>query len=173
MKNFLIVGLLLASTNIFASDLVNITSMTNKTLDAAQAQIAKLEVVTHKGLKKVTKLKGKGTTPAEIKLNTVAQAMHTLCGFFDDGVSVALNSKDEKGSLAAVADFSDSTNISKGDADYTTLVNAVSTANKQVGVEIYSGSASGNNTAGTVLGIYDTKNQEMAIFANTNCGSDD
>jgi hypothetical protein len=40
------------------------------------------------------------------------------------------------------------------------------------GVEVYNGSASGNNTGGTVLGFYDTINNELAVFANTNCGSD-
>lgn len=161
------------STNVFASKIVTIKTLTNPTLDSANKNLVGLTLVTHAGMKKVIELKGKGTTPQEIRENAVAQALHTVCGFFDEGVSIGLNTKDEKGTLNAITDLLDNSDLRKEDADYKTLALAVSNINKQVGVELYSGSAGGNNTSGTVLGFYDVKNNEIAVFASTNCGSDD
>jgi hypothetical protein len=173
MKNLFLAGLILVSSNVFASEFVNIKTLTNKTLESAKTELSTQDVISHWALKKVTKLKGKGASAQEIRQNAVAQALHTVCGFFDDGVSINLNSKDEKGSLRAVADLLDSSNLTESDTQYKTLVRVVSTINNQTGVELYSGSASGNNTAGTVLGLYDIKNNEIAVFASTNCGKDD
>jgi hypothetical protein len=173
MKNLFLASLLLVSSNVFASKLVNVKNLTNKTLDAAVTELSKMDIVTGSATKKVIELKGKGKTAQELRANTIAQALHGVCGFFDDGVSVTINSKDAKGSESAVKDFTDSSNISQDDADYTKLLGLVSTMNKQVGVEVYSGTASGNNTMGTVLGIYDVNTNEIAVWADTNCGSDD
>ena len=97
--------------------------------------------------------------------------MHTLCGYFDEGVSLILDSKDDQGTKNAVDTFTDSNNR---DSDkYSNVLAAVKSANKQLGVEVYSGSAGGNNTFGTVLGFYDVFHNEIAVFASTNCGSDD
>jgi hypothetical protein len=172
MKNLLLAAALLMSTNVFASQLANLKTLSNSVLESSTTEIIKLELVTHSVRKKVVVLKGKGKTAQEIRLNTMAQAAHSLCSFFDEGVSVTLNSKDDKGTLNAVKDLSDSSNLSVGDPDYNTLVKAVGAANGQAGVEVYSGSASGNNTAGTVLGFFDVNTNEIAVFSSTNCGSD-
>lgn len=173
MKNVILTSLLLISTQAFASKLVNIKKFTNNTVDQVATEIGKNENVTHSAYKKVIELKANANSPEEVRQNTVKQALHTLCGFFDDGVSISLNTHDDKGSLSATSDFLLNTNLNESDAGFKTLLNAISKANKQIGVEVYSGSASGNNTAGDVLGIFDVKNNEIAIFANTNCGSDD
>ena len=39
-------------------------------------------------------------------------------------------------------------------------------------VEVYSGSAGGNNTGGEVMGLYDIRNDQVLFFGFTNCGSD-
>ena len=173
MKNLFLASLILVSTNVFASKIVNIKTLTNTTLDAATKDLFKLGMATRYGTKKVLELKGSGTTPQELRENAVAQALHTVCGFFDDGVKLGLNSKDAKGSLSAVVDLADASSTDQGDVEFKAAVKAVTTMNNQVGVEVYSGSASGNNTVGSVLGIYDVKNNEIAVFANTNCGSDE
>lgn len=173
MKGLILASLMVLSSNVFASKLVSIKSLSNPKLDAAASELIGTDLVSHSALKKVIELKGKGTTAQEIRLNTVAQALHTVCGFFDEGVSLGINSKDEKGTLNAVADLIDSSNIDQGDAAYNQIVRDVSVFTNEAGVEVYSGSASGNNTMGTVLGIYDTKTNEVAVFASTNCGSDD
>lgn len=173
MKNLFLAGILLISTNAFASKMVNIKTLTNPVLEESSKELAGMDMITHTGSKKVLELKGKGNTVQELRRNAVAQAMHGLCPFFDDGVGIGVNTKDEKGTLNAVSDLIDSTNVSEGDADHKALIRTIDAANKQVGVEVYSGSASGNNTVGTVLGFYDVKNNEIAVFASTNCGSDD
>ncbi|MFA6237824.1 MAG: hypothetical protein WC635_10890 [Bacteriovorax sp.] len=173
MKNLFLASLLLMSGNVFASKLANIKTLTNPVLEESSKELAGMDMITHSGSKKVLELKGKGNSAQEIRSGAVAQAMHTLCPFFDDGVAVGINTKDENGTLNAVADLTDSTNTTEGDADYKALVRSIGAANKQNNVEVYSGSASGNNTVGTVLGFYDIKNNEIAVFASTNCGSDD
>lgn len=173
MKGLILAGLMVVSTNVFASKINSIQTLSNAKLNAAASELIALDLVSHSSLKKVTELKGKGKTAQEIRMNTVAQVAHTACPFFDDGVALSLNSKDEKGTLNAVADLIDSSDVNKGDAVYNSLVKNLSVINKESGVELYSGSASGNNTAGTVVGLYDTNTNEVAIFANTNCGSDD
>lgn len=171
MKQFLFATCLVLSTNAFASKLAPIKSLTNAKLEAASSALIATDIITHSTLKKVLELKGKGSSAQEIRMNTVAQAAHTACPFFDDGVSLSLNSKDAKGSASAMADLLDSSSPSAEEEQVIAKNIAVFTA--EPGVEVYSGSASGNNTAGTVVGIYDTKNNEVAVFANTNCGSDD
>lgn len=173
MKSLVMVSLLVLSTNAFASKITTIKSLTNTRIDTAVNALAGLDIVTHSAKKKVLELKGKGATAQEIRRNTVAQAAHTLCPFFDDGVAIELNTKDEKGTLRAVADLIDTADINKGDAAFEMLVKNMTALNTEAGVELYSGNTSGNNTAGTVVGIYDTKTHEVAVFANTNCGSDD
>ncbi len=172
MKHLLITGLLLASSNVFASKMVNIKTLTNPKLEATRAALVKLDIVTHASTKKILELKGSGKTPLELRTNAIAQALHTTCPFFDDGVSVSVDSKDAKGSEAAAETFlADAYDAENG--EFAIVTNSVKNFNAEAGVEVYSGEASGNNTVGTVLGIYDTKNNEIAVFANTNCGSDD
>jgi hypothetical protein len=39
-------------------------------------------------------------------------------------------------------------------------------------LDVLSGGASGNNTAGNVMGVYDIARHEIVFFGFTNCGSD-
>lgn len=176
MKNLFLTSILLtaalASSSVYASKLTTIKNFTNPDMNTVSSELISMDLITHSGAKKVLELKGKGTSAQEIRQNTVAQALHTLCPFFDDGVSLALNSKDHKGSLQAVNDLIDSTQVSDGDPEYKTLLKSISEVNEKASIEVYSGGASGNNTYGTVLGFYDLKNHEIAVFSNTNCGSD-
>jgi uncharacterized SAM-dependent methyltransferase len=173
MKNLLILGMLLTSSSVFASKFDSLKSLSNTKLEVARTQMVALEIVTHSDFKKVAMLKAKGATAQKQREATVAQAMHTLCPYFDDGVAVGVNTKDEQGTLAAITDFTESMQISSGDSDYDKLFTVVTTVNSESSIEVYSGSTSGNNTYGTVLGFYDTKTNELAVFANSNCGRDD
>ena len=172
MKNLFLVSFVLISTNLFASSMLTLKTLSNQSLNSASSELVATELVTHSTLKKVTELKGKAKTAQELRMNAVAQALHTVCPFFDDGVRININTKDDKGTLNAVKDLADSSNVNEGDAEFKAITRIVSIINKQADVELYSGSASGNNTAGTVLGFYDLKNNEIGVFANTNCGSD-
>lgn len=172
MKNLIIASLLVMSSNAFASKLVTLKSLSNPGLEATSKTISSLSFSSHSSAKKVLELKGKGTTAQEIRQSAMSQAFHMLCPFFDDGVRIGLNTKNEKGTNNAVADYLELNDTAEIEAEILTLTNAVGEANKLKGVEIYSGATSGNNTVGTVLGFYDVEKNELAVFANTNCGSD-
>jgi hypothetical protein len=172
MKNLFLAGLFIMSTNVFASNLVTINNLTNPILDNASSNLAALDIITHSGKQKVVALKGKGKTVQELRQNAVSQALHILCPFFDDGVRIRLDGKNAKGTLNAVTDLLDSSSTTEGDVDYKLILKEISIINKVADVELYSGSASGNNTAGTVLAFYDITNNEIGLFSNTNCGSD-
>ena len=172
MKSLILTSFLLLSTNVFASKLIVIKNLTNQKINSARVEFTGNELVTHAALFKVSELKGKGKSVQDIRQNTVAQALHAVCSFFDEGVSIRLNTKNEKGSMNAVTEFTESSNVNTDDANYIKIKEAISSVNKIENLELYSGEASGNNTSGTVLGFYDTLNNEIAVFANTNCGSD-
>lgn len=172
MKSLLLLGILFISSNVLASQLGDLQSLSNKKLEAARLELIKLEIISHADLKKVLVLKAKGNTLQKQREATMGQAAHTLCRFFDDGVALGLNTKDEAGTKTAIFDFTDPLQMSDNDIDYLNFVSATKKINAESGVEVYSGSASGNNTYGTVIGFYDVKNNELAVFANTNCGSD-
>lgn len=173
MKNFIFQTLLLLSFSTFASDLEGLNSLANPLLDSSGKSLSHTTTVTHYSFNKVIKLKGIGRTTKELRLSAVAQSIHALCPYFDGGVSIVLNSKNLKGSMRAVADLLDSSDLSQNDEEYKVIVEAITSINKEPNVELFSGSADGNNTAGTVLGFYDISNNEIAAFASTNCGKDD
>ncbi|MBY0415164.1 MAG: hypothetical protein K2Q18_13415 [Bdellovibrionales bacterium] len=172
MKALLTLAVLLSSTAAMSSTFGPLKTFTNLNLEKAQTAIANEEVVTHYSAKKILVLKANGKTPLEIRTKTVAQAMHTLCPFFDDGVSVGVNTKDLAGSKTAVDEFAMDMNVTENSESYDVFFRAIKLANSEETVEVYSGAASGNNTAGSVLGFFDVKNNELAVFASTNCGSD-
>jgi hypothetical protein len=164
MKHILFLALLISSANVFASSLVNIKTLTNPALQKAYFLIDSVEVISHSSVKKIVAQTGS-------RADTVTLAMHSLCDSFNDGVSLKLNSKDTAGATKAVNEFTADLHMA-GSNDYYTILEALKNANLDSTSEIYSGTASGKNTTGTVLGIYDTKNNELVVFASTNCGSD-
>lgn len=172
MKNLFLASMLAMSTSVFSSTLVDLKTLSNSKAESASNAISAVELITHSTKVKVTQLKGTGTSAQMIRRNAVAQVIHTLCPFFNDGVEIFLNPKSEKGIHKAVWDLTDAFHISEGDEQYTQLFQALELVNKENNIEIYSGSTSGNNTYGSVLGFYDLKKNEIAAFAATNCGSD-
>lgn len=173
MKQFLILGLLLSSTSVFASKLANIDTLSNSALDAAAKSVISLEFVSHSALKKVLVLKANANSPQGMREKTVAQSLHTLCPFFDEGVGLSLVAKNAASAKNTVIEFTESSYLENADKQLATLLAAIKNANKEETVEVYSGAVAGNNTYGNVLGFYDVKNDEVAVFANTNCGRDD
>lgn len=173
MKNLLVASLLFISASVFASRLITLKEHSNPVLNQATKELRAMKLITHSATRKVIELKGKGSTIQELRLKAVAQALHSACSFFDEGIKIAVRAKSDKGTLRAMYDLIDSSNISEGDEDFNAVFKSISAINKESNVEIYSGSASGNNTAGTVFGFYDYTNEELSVFASTNCGSDD
>lgn len=99
----------------------------------------------------------------------MAQVAHRLCGFFDDGVKLSVDESSAKGAGQAISHLTDQSGSEQSVLDeMLTSLSAAANPN----VEIFEGDASGNNTVGTVLGIYDLEHDEVLVIANTNCGSD-
>lgn len=166
-------GLVLVSTNAFASKLANVKTLTNPVVESVSNELNSMpDVVTHSSKKKVLVLKASGSTAQKVRENTVAQALHTLCPYFDDGVEATMDIKNIRGSKGSAQTFTDGTTVSEGSASFDAVLNAIHKVNTLADVEVYSGAASGNNTVGNVLAFFDVKNNEIAVFANTNCGSD-
>jgi hypothetical protein len=169
MRKLILLAIIVSSGNVFASKLVNIQNFTNPALKEVKQSIAGLDSINYSAGKKVLDLKAVGKTAQEKRHKTVAQAIHTLCPYFDDGVALGLTSKDEVGLNDVVATF-ETYMVSE---EVKSLKEIVKTASNSSDLEIYNGEASGNNTVGAVIGIYDVKNQEILVFSSTNCGSDD
>ena len=160
-KLFIALTFALLSQPAFAAKLEKLSRLSNPSLESAFRAAGKDLYSDAFTVVKATPANGR--TAAEVRRNTVAQAAHLLCGFFDDGVTLT----ETKNAASAVADL----DLQDNAAETKALTDALSGAGKSV--EIYSGSASGNNTMGNVLGVYDRENSEVLVISNTNCGSDD
>jgi hypothetical protein len=158
------------STNIFASQLLNIKTFANPEMAQAKSAISKLSYINYSAAKKVLVLKAAGSTVQEKRQRTVAQALHTLCPYFDDGIALGLTPNNQAGLDDIAVTFESAVN---DNSELEALKDIAKKAMDSTDLEVYNGEASGNNTVGSVMGIYDIKNQEILVFASTNCGSDD
>jgi hypothetical protein len=154
-------ALILLSSPAFAAKLEKISSFSNSSLEKVYRAAGK--DLYSASFKVVKATPANGRSAAEVRLKTVAQAAHLLCSFFDDGVDIAV----AKSASSAVAGL----DLQDNDAEVAALTDALSGAGKSV--EIYSGTAGGNNTYGTVVGAYDRETSEVLVLSSTNCGSDD
>jgi hypothetical protein len=171
MKTIIALATIVFATQVFASQLVGIKQLSNQSLSQQVDVIKKSKSFNLSTLKKVAVLKASGATLQTQREKTIEQAAHMLCQFFDDGVGVSLTSNNSAGIAQATKNMEEG---SGGfDDESNTVVKALGQIVQIPGIEIYSGTAGGNNTFGVVLGIYDVKNSEIAVFSNTNCGSDD
>lgn len=169
MKKIFIAILVLLSTNLFASKFSPADSFSRESLNIATSNLSSMEFINRKLYKKVIELKAAGKTEQAIRQNTVAQAIHLSCSFFDDGVEISLASKNMRSLKRTLAEFQ----YYIDESLKNTFLETIYKINNEADIEVYAGAASGNNTSGAVLGIYDIKNNEVAVFASTNCGSDD
>jgi hypothetical protein len=103
----------------------------------------------------------------------VKEVMHRfMCSFFDESIDLSRHS----GAAAVKQTLSDvdmDDNASGEDADVAKFTSALGQVFKDSQLDVMSGSASGNNTAGEVMGVYDIAHNEILFFGFTNCGSDD
>lgn len=170
MRSLVLMLFIAFSSNVFASQLLNIENFTNPEMAKAKTSISKLSSINYSSAKKVLVLKAVGSTLQEKRQKTIAQALHTLCPYFDDGIALGLTPNNQAGleDIATIFEsFIDKT------ADIESLKEIARKAMESTELEVYNGETSGNNTVGAVMGIYDMKNQEILVFASTNCGSDD
>lgn len=139
------------------------------------ADLAALHAVAKKidgaylGVQRFNKRTTEGTDPAA-REKRIKEVMHRyMCGFFDESIDIGRNTKTDKTKQAL--DDLDFSNTDTGVAPKA-LEDALRKAYANPKLDILSGSASGNNTVGNVLGVYDVAHDEVLFFGFTNCGSD-
>ncbi|MBK6694045.1 MAG: hypothetical protein IPG50_17840 [Myxococcales bacterium] len=104
----------------------------------------------------------------------IKEVMHRyMCGFFDESIDIGRNTGAGRVQATlrdvAVEDYG-------GDPSPAAIGRLSSTLSRVFAnpkMDVLSGGASGNNTMGEVMGVYDTENHEVLFFGFTNCGSDD
>jgi hypothetical protein len=114
-------------------------------------------------------------TNAASRETRVKEVMHKfMCSFFDDSIDLT-HQKGAGGANKVVndVDLANNTDTGGDSPEAKAVIAAIGTATGDSQLDVMSGSASGNNTEGEVMGVYDTKNNEVLFFGFSNCGSDD
>lgn len=104
----------------------------------------------------------------------IKEVMHRyMCSFFDESIDIGRNTG--AGAVKqALSDVNIGDNASdQSAADVAALTSALTNVYKNKKLDVLSGGASGNNTGGEMMGIYDLTHNEILFFGYTNCGSDD
>jgi hypothetical protein len=112
---------------------------------------------------------GPEKTDADARMKRVKEVMHRyMCSFFDESIDLAHTTS----AKAALKDVNLDTNASDQSAQVAPLEAALTKVLADKKMDVMSGGASGNNTAGEIMGIYDVTHNEILFFGYTNCGSD-
>jgi len=145
---------------------------TDKDLNDFFAATGKLESA-YRGIYRFNKAGPEATDP-DARMKRVKEVMHRyMCGFFDESIDLG-RSTGANAVKATLGDVDLDSNASDAsNADTAKLASTLGEVFKNKKLDVMSGSASGNNTMGEVMGIYDMKNNEVLYFGFTNCGSDD
>ncbi len=115
----------------------------------------------------------RGRNPEQLMQAMISESIHKyVTAWFDDGINISrVKSKKE------FLDFMSSNAFGSSSEDESLKIEQVTKAIIQLGsnksIAIYTGSASGNNTMGEVVGIVDLKNKEILSLVNSNFASDD
>ncbi len=144
---------------------------TNKKLGALYANGAKFGNA-YRGVYRFNKANAEATDP-DARMKRVKEVMHRyMCSFFDESIDLghASGISDLK---ATLSDVDMDSNASDQAADVASFSSSLSTVLSDSHLDVMSGSASGNNTMGEIMGVYDTTHNEVLFFGFTNCGSDD
>ena len=108
-------------------------------------------------------------TNADSRAKRIKEAMHRYqCAFFDESIALS-RPNDAKDPVADILSSLDQAVPEENKAVFTIKIKPV-LADKTL--DVWAGSASGNNTMGYTMGVYDMKNNEVLFFGDTNCGSD-
>jgi hypothetical protein len=106
----------------------------------------------------------------------IKEVMHRyMCSFFDESIDIGRNTGTTTAAVKqALSDVNIEDNASdQSSSDVTAITSALTKVYKNKKLDVLSGGASGNNTGGEVMGIYDLAHNEILFFGFTNCGSDD
>jgi hypothetical protein len=148
-----------------------ILNKTFKTLSPSWSQNGNcLEILLVKVLKKT---EARGRTESQVRQAMTAESIHKyVTRWFDDGVSLTdvKNATELEHNLRASNwdDIASGDDSLKMDTMKKLLSEAVGTKN----IVVMDGSASGNNTSGEILAMYDTKTNEILSLIESNFASD-
>ena len=139
-----------------------------KALDVAGSKFEYAYVGTYKFNKPTTE-----KTEPLAREKRIKEVMHRyMCGFFDESIDIGRNTGANKVDVA-MSDVDFDRNAYDQDPDVADFRAALAAVYTDPKLDVLSGGASGNNTAGEVMGIYDVTHNEIFYFGFTNCGSDD
>jgi hypothetical protein len=112
---------------------------------------------------------------ADAREKRIKEVMHRyMCGFFDESIDIGRNTGSVDKKVATVlSDVDMDNNAYDQDTDLAGFSDAMKKVYAESSLDVLSGSASGNNTMGEIMGVYDTTHNEVFFFGFTNCGSDD
>jgi hypothetical protein len=100
----------------------------------------------------------------------VKEVMHRfMCSFFDDSIDLG---RHDGASAVKQTDSDLDLDNNSGGTDTRAFDDALKGVFSGSRLDVMSGSASGNNTGGNVMGVYDVAHDEILYFGFTNCGSD-
>jgi hypothetical protein len=144
---------------------------TDRDLAALSTATAKLGPA-YRGVYRFNKAGLEATDPQAREKRIKEVMRRHMCPFFDESIDLGRRSgPNAVGQTLADLDLPDNAgNPSAGDIE--ALSSALAKVRVNRSLDVLSGSASGNNTIGEVLGIYDTAHHEILFFGYTNCGSD-
>lgn len=115
---------------------------------------------------------GPEATDDNARMNRVKEVMHRyMCSFFDESIDIGRSTGSKK--VEATMRDVDFDSNEQDDAKVKTFQAALTKVFQNDKLDVMSGGASGNSTAGEVMGIYDKGHNEVFFFGFTNCGSDD
>ena len=125
-----------------------------------------------RGVYRFNKATTEATSP-DARMKRVKEVMHRyMCSFFDESIDIG-RSTGAKQVATTMSDVNLSDNASDQTADVAKFSTALSFVFKNPKLDVMSGGATGNNTGGEVMGVYDIAHNEILFFGFTNCGSDD
>lgn len=116
---------------------------------------------------------GLEATEPDLRVKRVKEVMHRyMCGFFDDAIDLG-RATGGKRVEATLADLDLRNNASDEAAAVAAFGGALAQVFTSAKLDVMSGAASGNNTVGEIMGVYDVGHDEVFYFGFTNCGKDD
>lgn len=153
----------------FAAKLARVDTLANAALEEVHALTVKDDLITGATAFKIVKATpANGRDEQSVREQTVKQAMFLgVCSFFDESIDISVADNATE-ALAALNEYAGQDG--NGEPE---LREALDKAMRTEGLEVYGGYASGNNTGGAAVGIFDLKNNQILVFGSSNCGSDD
>lgn len=112
------------------------------------------------------------STDPVARMKRVKEVMHRyMCSLFDESIDMT-HARGVRDLKTTIANVNLDGNAPDDEASARAFSSALSRVLRNRSLDVVSGTASGNNTMGEIMGVYDTAHHEVLYFGFTNCGSD-